>query len=98
MGVVEEEAILGDYPSILNVGLRSFILIIIYFLLAKIYQQFPALGFSTKSKGGLNQGQKPNDISYTGAYKTIVITIQEVYTKYIFCKSLSLQLMLTPKM
>ena len=82
MGLAEEE-VLADYPPILVITIRSFILIIVYFVLAKIFEHFPVLGFSTKSKGGDNEGQKPNDISYTGAYKFLVITIQEVsYKKY----------------
>lgn len=75
---VTEEVVLNDYPSLPVLAFGSFILIIIYFVLTKILHRFPALGFSTESKGGDNEGQKPNDISFTGAYKIIVISIQEV--------------------
>lgn len=69
---------IGDLPPITNFLCNSIILTVIYFVLAEIYKRFPILGFSKQSLGGTNWKRKPNDIHYTGAYKTLVILIQEI--------------------
>ena len=72
-----KEVTLGEWPSISYLVLSSVSLTVIYFMLAEFYKRFPQCGFSVNSKGGTNEGSKPKDIHYTGAYKTLVMSLQE---------------------
>ena len=72
-----KEVTLGEWPSISYLVVSSVSLVVIYFMLAEFYKRFPQLGFSVNSKGGTNEGSKPKDIHYTGAYKTLVMSLQD---------------------
>lgn len=72
-----KEVTLGEWPSISYLVVSSVSLTVIYFILAEFYKRFPQFGFSVNSKGGTNEGNKPKDIHYTGAYKTLVMSLQE---------------------